>query len=228
MSIAKNLESIKKEIEKFPVKLVVVSKTQSLESIQEVLDTGHKILGENQVQEMVDKWEVLPKDLEWHMIGHLQTNKVKYIAPFVYLIHSVDSLKLLKEIHKQGKNNNRVLDCLLQVHIAEEETKFGFLHEELIELLNGEEWKSLDHVRIRGLMAIATNIPNEKQIRAEFYEFQNFFKGIKEGYFKEDAHFNELSMGMSADYTLALEYGSTLIRLGSSIFGKRILKNKID
>jgi len=226
MSIAENIEKIKKEIGAHKTKLIVVSKTQSLEAIQEVLATGHKILGENHVQEMVEKWEVLPRDIEWHMIGHLQSNKVKFIAPFVSLIHSVDSFKLLKEIHKQGKAHNRVLDCLLQVHIAEEETKFGFLHEEIIEMLNKEEWKELNFVNIRGLMAIASNTTNEKQIESEFYEFRSFFEGVKISYFRKNEAFDQLSLGMSSDYKIALENGSTLIRIGSSIFGKREIKPK--
>lgn len=221
MSIEENIDKIKKEIGSQKVKLIVVSKTQSLETMEEVICTGHKIFGENQVQELVEKWEKLPKDLEWHMIGHLQSNKVKFIAPFIHLIHSVDSLKLLKEIHKQGKANNRILDCLLQVHIAEEETKFGFAHEELIEMLNGDEWKDLNYLRIRGLMAIATNTPNEKIIQEEFYEFRSFFEGVKLSYFRKNEEFNELSLGMSTDYKIAIQNGSTMIRIGSSIFGKR-------
>ncbi len=220
MSIAKNIEKLKNDIDP-DIQLIVVSKTQSLSSIEEVLATGHKLLGENQVQEMVEKWEKLPKDIEWHMIGHLQTNKVKYIAPFVKLIHSVDSLKLLKEINKQAENNKRVIDCLLQVHIAEEETKFGFSHEELIQFLSSKEWQSLSNIKIKGLMAIGTNIPNEKQINEEFYEFNTFFKGIKASYFRKDPDFKELSIGMSEDYPLAIKNGSTLIRIGSLIFGKR-------
>jgi pyridoxal phosphate enzyme (YggS family) len=224
MSIAENIEKIKKDIGEHKTQLIVVSKTQSIESIEEVLATGHTLFGENQVQELVEKWETFPKNIEWHMIGHLQTNKVKYIAPFIHLIQSVDSLKLLKEINKQGKAHQRVIPCLLQVHIAEEETKYGFLHEELIEMLNGEEWKTLNYIRISGLMAIATNTTREKLIQDEFYEFHSFFQGIKMSYFRKDEAFKELSIGMSSDYKIALLNGSTMIRVGSSIFGKRSTK----
>jgi PLP dependent protein len=225
MSIAENIQRIKKELEGQKVKLIVVSKTQSIAALEEVLASGHRIFGENQVQELVEKWETLPKDVEWHMIGHLQSNKVKYIAPFIHLIHGVDSIKLLKEINKQGINHNRVIDCLLQIHIAEEETKFGFTHEELIDWLRSGEFKTLTHVRICGLMAIATNTDNERHIEDEFYEFHSFFGGIKISYFRNDSQFNELSIGMSADYKIAIRNGSTMVRIGSSIFGKRPTKD---
>ncbi|MFM6953542.1 MAG: YggS family pyridoxal phosphate-dependent enzyme, partial [Sphingobacteriaceae bacterium] len=180
-----------------------------------------RIFGENHVQELVQKAEALPKDIEWHLIGHLQSNKVKYIAPFISLIHSVDSLKLLAEIDKQALKNNRVLDCLLQIYIADEDTKYGLDFAEAIELLRSEEYESFKNIRIVGLMGIATNTDNQKKISEEFYELRTLHKGLKESFFKDKAYFKELSMGMSADYTLAIEQGSTMIRLGSTIFGER-------
>jgi pyridoxal phosphate enzyme (YggS family) len=221
MSIAENIQKIKKEIDSSKVKLIAVSKTQSISIIEEAIAGGQRIFGENQVQEMVEKWNTLPKDLEWHMIGHLQTNKVKLIAPFIHLIHSVDSLKLIKEINKCAAANNRQISCLLQVHIADEDTKFGFSHEELIELLKNSEWRAFQNIKITGLMAIATNTENQLQIEDEFYEFHSFFEGIKSSYFRKDDSFVELSIGMSADFKIAIKNGSTMIRLGSSIFGKR-------
>jgi len=226
MSIAGNIDSVKKELGNKGVKLIVVSKTQSIPIMEEVLSTGHRIFGENQVQELVEKYEALPKDIEWHLIGHLQTNKVKYIAPFISLIHSVDSLKLLEEINKQALKSNRIIPCLLQVHIADEETKFGFAHEELIQFLELGAWKNLKNIQIHGLMGIATNTPNRKIIQEEFYEFQTFFKGIQLSYFRQDSFFKELSIGMSSDYLIAIEYGSTMVRIGSAIFGKRKYKEE--
>lgn len=223
--ITKNLNDIKNEIANSQVELVAVSKTKSVEDIMVAYEAGQRAFGENLVQELVEKYDQLPKDIEWHQIGHLQTNKVKYIAPFIHLIHSVDSLKLLKEIDKQAKKNNRVIDCLLQVFIATEESKFGLDHVELIELLRSEEFEQLENIRIRGLMGIATLTENEKEIKEEFYELKNLFSSIKASYFRKNANFNILSMGMSSDYKIAIEQGSNMIRLGSTIFGKRVIKH---
>jgi pyridoxal phosphate enzyme (YggS family) len=225
MSIAENLLKYKQEIEVDTVKLVAVSKNQPKDAILEAYNAGHRVFGENQVQELVDKQLELPKDIEWHLIGHLQTNKVKYIAPFVKLIESVDSLKLLTEINKQGEKNNRIIDCLLQIYIADEETKFGLGYDETIELLRSDEFANLKNVRIVGLMGIATNTKSEKQIADEFQELKVLFDGIKLAYFRKDDYFREISMGMSSDYKLAIQEGSTIVRIGSSIFGKRVIKH---
>jgi pyridoxal phosphate enzyme (YggS family) len=225
MSIADNLKQYKNEVESVGVKLITVSKTQSIEAITEAYNAGQRVFGENTVQEMVEKHEQLPKDIEWHLIGHLQSNKVKYIAPFVHMIHGVDSLKLLKEINKQALKNKRVIDCLLQVYIADEDTKFGLDFDEVIEILRDEEFATLQNIRIVGLMGIATNTKNEKQIKIEFNELKVFFDGIKLSFFRKEDSFKEISTGMSADYKLAIEEGSTMVRIGSSIFGKRIIKH---
>lgn len=225
MSIAENIKSLKNELETIQVKLVAVSKTKPVEDILQAYDAGQRVFGENQVQELVEKYEQLPKDIEWHLIGHLQTNKVKYIAPFVTLIESVDSIKLLQEINKQAIKNKRVIDCLLQVYIADEETKFGLGFDEVIELLRSEEFAELKNVRIRGLMGIATNTDSEKQIKEEFYELDTFFDGIKQSYFRKEDSFDELSMGMSSDYKIAIEQGATMVRLGSTVFGQRVIKH---
>jgi pyridoxal phosphate enzyme (YggS family) len=225
MSIADNLKQYKSELESDGVVLIAVSKTQTNEAILEAYNVGQRIFGENHVQEMVDKQALLPSDIEWHMIGHLQSNKVKYIAPFVQLIHGVDSLKLLQEINKQAAKNKRVIDCLLQVYIADEDTKFGLGFDETIELLRSEEFSELQHIRIVGLMGIATNTKNEKQISLEFNELKVFFDGVKTSFFRKIDTFKEISMGMSADYKLAVEEGSTMVRIGSAIFGKRIIKH---
>jgi pyridoxal phosphate enzyme (YggS family) len=224
MSIADNIKSLKTETQKNNVTLVAVSKTKSDAEIQEAYDAGQRIFGENQVQELVGKYENLPKDIQWHLIGHLQSNKVKYIAPFISLIESVDSLKLLQEINKHAEKNKRVIDCLLQIYIADEETKFGLGFDEAIELLRSDEFAALQNVKIRGLMGIATNTDKEKQIRDEFYELKTFFEGIKQTFFRKDDAFDTVSMGMSSDYEIAIEQGSTMVRLGSTIFGKRVIK----
>lgn len=202
------------------MKLVVVTKTHPVSKLQEVYDAGHKIFGENRVQELVEKQKILPGDIEWHLIGHLQTNKVKMIAPFVSLIHSVDSLKLLKEINKCAEKENRVIDCLLQIYIAKEETKFGLSFEEAEELLRSEELKQMKHIRITGLMGMATLTDDETQIRSEFKSLKAFFDTVSK---METANFKPavLSMGMSSDYKLAIEEGSNMIRVGSLIFGNR-------
>ncbi|WP_207532020.1 YggS family pyridoxal phosphate-dependent enzyme [Desertivirga arenae] len=225
MSIAANLTELKKETDAVKVKLIAVSKTKPIEEVKEAYDAGQRVFGENQVQELVTKYEALPKDIEWHLIGHLQTNKVKYIAPFVGLIHSIDSLKLLQEVDKQAAKNNRVIDCLLQVYIADEDTKFGLGFDEAIELLRTEEFAGLKHVRIVGVMGIATNTENQRQIKEEFYELKTFFDGLKQSFFRKEDSFKEISMGMSSDYKIAIEQGSTMIRVGSTIFGQRVIKH---
>lgn len=225
MSISENLLKIKQSLQK-NITLVAVSKTKPEEAILEAYREGHKVFGENKVQELVDKHANLPQDIEWHFIGHLQTNKVKYIAPFVHLIHAVDSLKLLKEINKQGAKNERLIQCLLQFHIANEKAKFGLSKEEAFELLQSSEYKALEHVKIVGVMGMATYTDDEDQIRAEFANLKAYFGTIKEKFINKD-DFSEISMGMSADYKIAIKEGSTMIRLGSSIFGIRFKQNFI-
>ena len=228
MSIADNIKSLKKETGTLNVKLIAVSKTKPVEEIQEAYNAGQRLFGENQVQELVDKYEQLPKDIEWHLIGHLQTNKVKYITPFISMIQSVDSIKLLQEIDKQAQKSDKVVDCLVQVYIADEETKYGLGFDEVIELLGSEEYIALKHIRIRGLMGIATNTDKEKQLNDEFHELKVFFDGVKQSYFRKDGLFDTLSMGMSSDYKIAIEQGSNMIRLGSTIFGQRVIKRWKD
>ncbi len=211
-----NIQAIKGSIPK-EVTLIVVTKTYSPEMILKAYDAGQKIFGENKVQEMVEKYEALPKDIEWHLIGHLQTNKVKYIASFVKLIHSVDSLKLLQEINKQGMKNNRVIDCLLQIYIAKEKTKFGMDQKEAEELILSEAFKKLQSVRIIGLMGMATNTENLEQVRNEFRSLKTFYDKLQ----NRNHNIQTLSMGMSSDYILAIEEGSNMVRIGSAIFGKR-------
>lgn len=225
MSVSENIKKIKTELDAAGVELIAVSKTKTPAEIMEAYEAGQRIFGENQVQEMADKYEVLPKDIEWHLVGHLQSNKVKYIAPFVSMIHSVDSLKLLQEINKQALKNNRVIDCLLQVYIADEETKYGLDHAETIELLRSEEFQELKNVRIAGLMGIATNTDSELIISEEFKDLAVFFAGLKQTFFRKDDNFSELSMGMSSDYRLAIAQGSTMVRIGSTIFGERVIKH---
>jgi hypothetical protein len=207
------------------VSLIAVSKTKTVADIQEAYDAGQRLFGENMVQELMEKHEQLPADIQWHLIGHLQSNKVKYIAPFISMIQSVDSLKLLQEINKHAEKNNRIIDCLLQIYIADEETKYGLGFDEAIELLRSEEYTPLKNIRIRGLMGIATNTDIEKQIKDEYYELKTFFDGIKQSFFRKEDSFNVLSMGMSADYKLAIEQGSNMIRVGSTIFGGRVIKH---
>jgi pyridoxal phosphate enzyme (YggS family) len=225
MSIADNIKSLKKETGDINVTLLAVSKTKPATDLQQAYDAGQRLFGENTVQELVEKQEQLPKDIEWHLIGHLQTNKVKYIAPFVSMIQSVDSLKLLQEINKHAEKNKRVIDCLLQIYIADEETKFGLGFDEAIELLRSEEYATLKNIRIRGLMGIATNTDVAKQIKDEYYELKTFFDGIKLSFFRKEESFDTLSMGMSSDYKVAIEQGSTMVRLGSTIFGGRVIKH---
>src|SRR5665213_1344071 len=225
MSIGDNIRNLKKETEARKVTLITVSKTKPVEDIREAYDAGQRLFGENMVQELVEKHEHLPKDIQWHLIGHLQSNKVKYIAPFISMIQSADSLKLLQEINKHAEKNSRVIDCLLQIYIADEETKYGLGFDEAIGLLRNDERNNLQHIRIRGLMGIATNTDNEKQIKEEYYELRTFFDGIKQSFFRKDTAFDTLSMGMSADYKIAIEQGSNMVRLGSTIFGQRVIKH---
>ena len=219
MSIPQAIAQITQEIGP-ATRLVAVTKTKPLNLLQEAYEAGCKLFGENKVQEMAEKQAQLPKDIAWHMIGHLQTNKVKYIAPFVALIHSVDSLKVLQEINKQAAKNNRVIECLLQIHIAEEESKFGFSREEVNELLDSEELTVMKNVRIVGLMGMATNTDSETQIRKEFKGLRTLFDSLKARE-TDRVTMRELSMGMSGDYRIAVEEGSTLVRVGSAIFGAR-------
>lgn len=225
MSIADNLLKYKNELDGQAVQLIAVSKYQEAAAVQEAYDAGQRVFGENIVQELVEKQAQLPKDIEWHLIGHLQTNKVKYIAPFISLIQSVDSLKLLLEIDKQAAKNKRVIDCLLQIYIADEDTKFGLGFDEAIELLRSEEFAGMKNVRIVGLMGIASNNALEKQTLDEFTELKVLFDGIKLSFFRKEDSFKEISMGMSGDYKLAIEAGSTMVRVGSNIFGKRKIKH---
>lgn len=203
------------------VTLVAVSKTKPVEDIQQAYIAGQRIFGENKVQEMTSKYEVLPKDIQWHLIGHLQTNKVKYIAPYVSLIHSIDSVKLLREVNKEAKKNNRIISCLLQFHIAEEETKFGFSFDEAKELIESEAFLNFQNIQIVGIMGMASFTENEQQIRNEFQTLHDYFQVLKSHYFKFNPDFKEISMGMSGDYKIAIEHGSTMIRVGSTIFGHR-------
>jgi PLP dependent protein len=225
MLISKNLNTIKSQLPE-QVTLVAVSKTKPVADLMEAYDAGQRIFGENKIQEMTDKWEVMPKDIEWHMIGHVQTNKVKFMAPYVSLIHGVDSLKLLEEINKQAAKNNRLIDCLLQVYIAEEESKFGLDEQELDEILNKlldsarSDNKTLKNIRIVGLMGMATFTENQNQIEKEFKHLKTIFDKYKT-LNTEHCQLNTLSMGMSGDYQLAISSGSTMVRIGSSIFGLR-------
>ncbi|MCB0698609.1 MAG: YggS family pyridoxal phosphate-dependent enzyme [Chitinophagales bacterium] len=216
-------KKLKEELNAKGVTLVAVSKKKPVSDIQEVYDLGQRDFGENYVQELVDKQPQLPTDIKWHYIGHLQTNKVKYVAPFVHLIHAVDSMKLLSEINKQAVKSHRVIDVLLQLHIADEETKFGLSKEELIELLEqySAQKTELSNVRICGLMGMATFTDDLEQVRKEFGNMKNIFTFAKDSYFMTDATFDTCSMGMSGDYEMAVEEGSTLVRIGSMIFGER-------
>ena len=202
------------------VTLVAVSKTKTVTDIMEAYNAGQRIFGENKIQEMTQKWEEMPKDISWHMIGHVQTNKVKYMAPFVDTIHAVDSIKLLKEIHKQALKNQRIIRCLLQIKIAEEETKFGFSDHEAMDVLHAEEIKSLTHVKIVGFMGMATFTEDQSQIENEFTRIQTLFEKTK----VDHPEITTLSIGMSGDYTIAINCGSTMVRVGSSIFGARNYK----
>lgn len=221
MSIKSNLESVKSTFQNPDCLLVSVSKTKPIEDLREAYDAGIRDFGENKVQEIQEKQALLPSDIRWHMIGHLQSNKVKYIAPFVHLIHGVDSFKLLQEINKQGKKIDRVIPCLLQIHIAEEETKFGFDKAELEEMLNSTEFQELTHVQIAGLMGMATFTENHDQVRKEFRGLKQLFEELKTRTLPDFVQLKEISMGMSGDYLIAQEEGSTMVRIGSAIFGSR-------
>jgi len=220
MIIKNNLEEILQTIPKGCI-LIAVSKTHAVEKVLQAYQAGQRVFGENKVQELSAKYEVLPKDIHWHLIGHLQSNKVKYIAPFVHLIHSIDSLKLLQEVSKQALKNNRVIPCLLQVHIAKEETKFGFDAEEVLALINSRETAQLSSIKIIGLMGIATLTDDTEQIRKEFKSLKKLFVQVKNMPLPEQISMQELSMGMSSDYRIAIEEGSTMVRVGSAIFGER-------
>lgn len=219
MSISQNLLKIKSTLPGH-VTLVAVSKTKPVSDLMEAYDAGQRIFGENKIQEMCDKWEQMPKDIQWHMIGHVQTNKVKFMAPFVSLIHGVDSLKLLEEINKQANKYNRVIDCLLQIHIAEEETKFGLNESELNDVLQSEIFKKLENIRIVGLMGMATFTENQVQIKKEFTHLRTIYDKLQPLQ-TVNCKLQTVSMGMSGDYPLAIECGSTMVRIGSSIFGGR-------
>lgn len=201
--------------------LVAVTKTKPVELIMEAYHAGHKVFGENKVQELVSKYEVLPKDIEWHMIGHLQRNKVKYLAPFVSLIHGVDSLKLLRAINKEALKVQRVIPCLLQVHIAAEETKFGFSPDEVRQLFASEDINSLENVQIKGLMGMATFTDDNRKVSGEFAKLKQLFDEAKVQFFANEIYFDTLSMGMSGDFKLAIEQESNMVRIGSAIFGER-------
>ncbi|QIA08594.1 YggS family pyridoxal phosphate-dependent enzyme [Draconibacterium halophilum] len=220
MDIAKNIREITEKLPK-NVRLVAVSKTKPNEDILEAYNAGQRIFGENKVQDLTKKYEELPNDIEWHFIGHPQSNKVKYIAPFISLIHGVDSVKLLKTINKEAIKNDRVIDVLLQFHIAEESTKFGLSPDEADELLTSEAFTQLKNVRIIGVMGMATYTDDKDQVRNEFRVLKGIFNSLKNKYFSDSEFFTEISMGMSGDYPLAIEEGSTLIRVGSKIFGAR-------
>jgi pyridoxal phosphate enzyme (YggS family) len=220
MDIAKNIEEIKSALPQ-GVKLVAVSKTKPNEMVLEAYHSGHKIFGENKAQELIRKHEELPEDIEWHFIGHLQSNKAKYIAPFVGMIHGIDSYKILKTINKEARKNDRVIPCLLQFHIAEEDSKFGLTKEDAIEILESEAYKNMENVSIVGVMGMATFTDDTEKVRKEFKKLKLIFDNLKKNYFADKPEFKEISMGMSDDYTLAVEEGSTIVRVGSKIFGER-------
>ena len=220
MNIKNNLNNLRQNLPS-GCKMIAVTKTKPVEKIMEAYQEGHRLFGENKVQELIPKFEALPKDIEWHMIGHLQSNKVKYIAPFIGMIHSVDSVRLLEEINKQALRSKRTIPCLLQVHIAEEETKFGFSPQEVFQFLQTGRLAELTNVKISGLMGMATLTENSDQIRREFRELKKLFDKLKSSVLTDAAEMKELSMGMSGDYGIAIEEGSTMIRIGSAIFGER-------
>lgn len=220
MNIKEIINEIKSELPQ-STRLVAVSKFHPAEAISEAYDGGQRIFGESKVQELEEKYKVLPKDIEWHFIGHLQTNKVKYIAPYISMIHAVDSYKLLCEINKQAQKANRVIKCLLEIHIAKEDSKYGFSFESCRQMLDTEDWKGLENVSVCGVMGMATFTDDDAEIRNEFKSLHDFFTELKNSYFSNDDNFREISMGMSDDYPIAIEEGSTMIRVGSKIFGVR-------
>lgn len=221
MDIQANLKEV---LDQLPegVRLVAVSKFHPNEAIEEAYKVGQRIFGESREQELSTKYETLPKDIEWHFIGHLQTNKVKYIAPYIAMIHAVDSYKLLAEIDKQAAKYNRVIPCLLEIHIAQEESKYGFTFDSCRQMLEEGGWKQLKHVCIAGVMGMGTNTDDEKEVEKEFRSLADFFKSLKQDYFSQTDSFKEISMGMSHDYQIAIKCGTTLVRVGSKIFGERI------
>ncbi|MBA5791858.1 YggS family pyridoxal phosphate-dependent enzyme [Flavobacterium sp. xlx-214] len=219
MSITTQLQKINNELPS-NVHLVAVSKTKPVADLMEAYNAGQRIFGENKIQEMTDKWQQMPKDIQWHMIGHVQTNKVKYMAPYVSLIHGVDSLKLLIEINKQAKKWRRTIACLLQVYIATEETKFGLAQDELLQVIHSEEFKALENIKVIGLMGMASFTDDATIIEKEFQSLKDIFDYIQP-YQLPNCHFQQLSMGMSGDYKIAIKCGSTIVRIGSSLFGER-------
>jgi pyridoxal phosphate enzyme (YggS family) len=220
MMVKENLQNILLELPK-NVQLVAVSKTKPIEMIKEAYDAGQRIFGENRAQELAEKAEALPNDIEWHMIGHLQRNKVKYIAPHVKMIHSIDSPRLLKEVNKQAQKCDRTIDVLLQFHIAREESKFGFSLEEVIDLLEDETFPKMENINVRGVMGMATFTENQEKVAEEFQALNNYFLVIQSRFFKFNEQFNIISMGMTNDYKIAIEEGSNMVRIGSAIFGAR-------
>ena len=221
MDIQANLKEV---LDQLPegVRLVAVSKFHPNEAIEEAYKVGQRIFGESREQELSTKYETLPKDIEWHFIGHLQTNKVKYISPYIAMIHAVDSYKLLAEIDKQAAKHNRVIPCLLEIHIAQEESKYGFTFDTCRQMLEEGGWKQLKHVCIAGVMGMGTNTDDEKEVEKEFRSLADFFQSLKQDYFSQTDSFKEISMGMSHDYQIAIKCGTTLVRVGSKIFGERI------
>lgn len=219
--IAERLCGIRAELPD-EVRLVAVSKYHPAEAVMQAYTAGQRIFGESRAQELSEKHKVLPADIEWHFIGHLQPNKVKYIAPFVSLIHAVDSFKLLAEIDKQARRCNRVLPCLLQLHVAQEETKFGFTPEECRDMLAAGEWRRLEHTRIAGIMCMGSNTDDEARIRQDFRTALDFYEATRRDFFPDSPYFRERSWGMSGDYRIAMEEGSTMVRIGSYIFGERL------
>ena len=218
--IKENLDIVRATVPS-DVTLIAVSKTKPVSDLQEAYEAGQRIFGENKALEMRDKHQALPNDIQWHFIGHLQTNKIKYIAPFVTLIHAIDSLSLLEAVNKEAAKNNRIIDCLLQFHIAQEETKFGLDMDEARAMLESESFKSLNNINICGVMGMATFTDDAAQVRDEFKSLKNIFETLKENYFKGNESFKEISMGMSDDYPIAIEEGATMVRVGSKIFGAR-------
>ncbi|MBN2639208.1 MAG: YggS family pyridoxal phosphate-dependent enzyme [Bacteroidales bacterium] len=220
MNIKENIEKVLSALPE-NVRLVAVSKTKPVEFLQEAYDAGQRLFGENKAQELATKQPQLPDDIQWHFIGHLQTNKVKYIAPFVSLIHAVDSLKLLAEINKQAQKNDRIISCLLEFHIADEDSKFGLLMKDAEVILKSDQFTKLNNIRVCGVMGMATYTEDEQQIRKEFRSLKNIFDELKQKYFADKGEFKEISMGMSGDYPIAVDEGATLVRVGSGIFGAR-------
>ncbi|MBR4512629.1 MAG: YggS family pyridoxal phosphate-dependent enzyme [Bacteroidales bacterium] len=220
MSIASNINDIRSLLPEH-VKLIAVSKFKPVSDLMEAYNAGQRLFGENKAQEMTAKHEVMPNDIEWHFIGHLQTNKIKYIIPYVHCIHSIDSAHLLAEVDKQAAKHGRTVPCLLQFHIATEETKFGFSYEEAVEMLQSPEFRTWEHIAIHGVMGMATNTEDNELIRKEFRTLKSCFDRLKADYFPQQESFREISMGMTGDYPIAIEEGSTMVRIGSAIFGAR-------